>query len=379
MSWLDSYSDWATQCTDAPAVFHKWGAYMALSSALGSRLTFKFGPFNIAPNLYVLLLAPSSIFRKSTALNLSSRIAGKVGAYELAVNGSLEGFLQDLRAHPQGTLYYSELSRLLAQFGREYATALRPLLTDLYDAPQTYRRRLRACQLNVTQPCISIFAASVLDWVLARIKQSDFAGGFLTRFIIVSAAAKEKTMAIPPPPDLAAENRLVAGLREIVNFASGEVGLNPVRREYAAWAAGFEKRARSPLLAAFISRLQISCLKLAVLEQVAESADAVLTTAALDRAAANIETVADAVADLEQTELGYGSDRGGQDQRLVARIVRIAGSIGMSELLRRSRLTSRRVNTALATLSERGDVSTMSQPRKGRPLRVITWRANGNG
>lgn len=384
MTWLDQYTAWATECTDAPAIFHRWGGYMALSSALGRRLTFRFGAFDIAPNLYVLLLAPSSIYRKSTALHLSKRIAGKCAAYALTGDGSPEGFIEDLREHPQGTLYYSELSALLAQFDREYAAALRPLLTDLYDTPDTYRRKLRSAEINILKPCISIFAASVLDWVMDKVKQADFAGGFLTRFILVSATRKEKSMAIPPPADIEAENRLTAELHNIVGFLKGEVSLEPIRAEYEKWVAGFEKRAgHSPLLAAFISRLQIACLKLAVLEAASDGASQVLSSEALARAINSIEDVADATASLEDNELGYANDRESQDLRTVSRIVRTAGEVGWSELLRKTRLPARRLDFAVKTLTASGELEMRKHPRPkgsgGWPIQIAVWRGNGQG
>lgn len=349
---------------------------MALASAMGRQVTFAFGPFDMPVNLYVLLLAPSSIFRKTTALTLSRRIATQAGAYELAGDGSPEGFLEDLEEHPQGTLYYSEFSLLLAQFDRTYAASLRPLLTDLYDCPRSYRRKLRGTEINIADPCVSIFGASVLDWVLDRVKQSDFGGGFLTRFVLVSATVKEKRMPIPPPADIQAENALVAGLLEIMNLVEGQVNLDSIRSDYEKWAIGFEARARSPLLAAFISRLQVACLKLTVLEQLSETASTALTPGALARAAANIEEVADTIAELEDTELGYGNDRESQEQRRVARIVRTAGEISWTQLLRRSHMLTRRLRTVTQTLADGGSIEITTHPKPGkggRPLQVVKW------
>ena len=374
-SFLDDYSEWAVECTDAPAVFHKWGGYMALSSALGRQATFRFGPFEVPLNLYVLLLAPSSIFRKTTALNLSKRIAGKVGAYDLASDGSPEGFVEDLRQHPQGTLYYSELASLLAQFNREYAAALRPLLTDLYDAPPSYRRKLRSMEITIDNPCISIFAASVLDWVMERVRQADFSGGFLTRFTIVAATSKERTMAIPPPANVQLENNLVTRLQEIRNSAKGQVQLDPIRMEYETWATKFERRAKSPLLAAFVSRLAISALKLTVLEQVAETGELALTLDAFERATASIEGVADTIQELEDSELGYGDDRDGRDLRRVVRAVSAAGELDWTALWKKTRLPKQRMKGVIDSLTDAGQVTVdfIKRPNGGRPLRVVKW------
>ena len=380
MTWIDRYVAWCTQCTDAPDIFHKWGAYMAMASALGRTVTFEFGPFTIPPNLYVLLLAPSSIYRKSTALSLSKRIAGKVGAYELASDGSTEGLIDDLSTHPQGTIYYGELSSLLNAFEREYSAGLKPLLTDLYDPRTNYRRKLRRLEINLVNPCINIFAASVLAWIVERMKQSDFSGGFLTRFILVSATTKTKSFAIPPPADVAAENQIVGRLREIMTFARGTVSLAPIRSEFTAWVRGFEKRASSPLLAAFIARLQIACLKLTVLEQLAENASTDLTSAALERAIGSIEETVKEVANLEETELSYTTDRDGLDQRRVLRFVRERQHVGRKELLRHTHLSAGRLSLAVNTLAASGLVRVQKHPAvgRGRPTEVIVWQGNGS-
>jgi len=386
MSWLEDYETWAGKATDAPQIFHRWAAYMTAASVMGRRLGFKFGAFDVYPNLYVLLLAPSSSFRKTTVLNLSKRVASATGmSASLSCDGSPEGFIEDLKDHPHGTLYLSEMASLLVAFEREYSSALKPLLTDLYDCPDEYRRRLRREEVNVLKPCLSIFGASVLDWILDRMRGEQFTGGFLARFVMVAANRKERTEGFPPPLDIVEQNRLVARLKEAVDCTNRSTVStawatipDSLKDEFRLWAKRFERHDRSPILSAFVTRLQVTALKLALIEEVTANGSMIISADSFARAREAIEQAVRQIVTLEQEELSYGSDRDGRDQRKVLHVVKAKGEMTWTNLSNLSKLTKLRLNQAVDALREQKVLVVEVVKSAGpKPTRIVRYIGNG--
>jgi hypothetical protein len=199
-------------------------------------------------------------------------------------------------------------------------------------------------------------------------------GRFLTRCVLVSAAAKEKEFLFPPPADEEAEEALAADLADRVRRVQGPVCLDPVLAQYEQWAADFQRRARSPLQAALACRLQLCCLKVAIFEQVADAPDPVLTPAALDRAIAAIESVADRLAALDPSDQ---EDPNARDRARVARVLQEEREIRWSYLQRRTHLTQRRLLRATQALGDAGLMTIRKEAHlgPGRPLFVAVWQA----
>ena len=59
------------------------------------------------------------------------------------------------------------------------------LLTETYDSPRRYTRTLKSAAdpVVIEDPCLSILAASTLDWFLEKTKARDIRSGFFSRFI----------------------------------------------------------------------------------------------------------------------------------------------------------------------------------------------------
>jgi len=386
-TWIDDYVAWASEATDAPAVYHRWGAYSAISAALGRRLAIQTGAHPVYPNLYVLLLGQSSIMRKSTAIALSRRVvrglvsyAGKELVHIMADEGSCEGMFNYWVQHPTSIMYQSEMSSLLSMFRRDYSSGLLPTLTDLYDCPDEKTKVLSGQTMSIVRPCISILAASTPDWVVDQGKGSDFSGGFLARFCIVNAMQKERTMALPPPLNREELDRLKAVLAERVGEATRAhhhdeipVSVDPIRSEYEHWYRSFERQAEhSRLMASFVSRLAITALKLTLLEAVAEQGSPSLNVRAFERAADAVQSVVNAMRDLERTEIGYSDDRDGKDMRTVARALRRAGHDGIAHttLMMNLKMPSHRMVRALRSLIDAGEVEAHTVKTNRRPLTI---------
>ena len=82
--------------SEAPMVFHRWACMTILGAWIGRDYNFKFGHFNIKPNIYCMLMGSAGT-RKSTAIKIASRLIRKAGYNTIAADRTTkEKFLMDL-------------------------------------------------------------------------------------------------------------------------------------------------------------------------------------------------------------------------------------------------------------------------------------------
>ena len=70
-SFIDEYCDWATAFTHSPSIFHRFLSYWAVSAVLQNRVYLRQGKFKMYPNLWIITVAQSSWFGKTTAINIA--------------------------------------------------------------------------------------------------------------------------------------------------------------------------------------------------------------------------------------------------------------------------------------------------------------------
>jgi len=75
-NWLDTYLEY-TAFQEAPLKFHMWTGLSTLASVLQRKVKLPRGYFNIFPNLYVALVAPSG-FTKTSAADISIKFLKEV-------------------------------------------------------------------------------------------------------------------------------------------------------------------------------------------------------------------------------------------------------------------------------------------------------------
>ena len=195
--FLADYIAYATQLTDAPPIFHLACGLSALSTSIGSSVTFAGGGRSENwPNLYILLIAPSGIYRKSTAIDIASDLLRHAEpALLLSQDWTREELVRQLAKEPTKLLRSPEFSFLLANMSKSYMEGSKEFLTEIYDPIPQYRRDLRGVggkgeRVNVVKPALSILGATTIDWLMERITQADFRGGFMARFLLFPAHRK---------------------------------------------------------------------------------------------------------------------------------------------------------------------------------------------
>ena len=369
------YLAYAEPQTSAPLVLHKAGALAALSSAVEGRVWFQHGANRIRPNLYMILVASSSFHRKSTALNIARRLAESAGAYSLPADFSREKFMSLLADKPQATIWHSEFGSLLGLLSRDYMSGTTAFLTDIFDGYTDFRREVQGRSYEIKNPCLSIFAASTLDWLVSQMREGDFYGGFLPRFLIVPTKEKVASKAFPDTPNLALQQNLKARLTDIRLKMVGEMNLHIYAKNYySEWFAEYEGKHALGRLASWYTRLETAVFKLAMLYELGNNVSMEITLESMGRATTFISELTVALDQIFSEGLGLTRDE--RDLKKVKSTIREHKIIDRATLLRNTHLTARRLEELTKTMLEREEVEVeykKDSKVKGRSKTFYRW------
>ena len=237
----------------------------------------------------MLLLAPSSLYRKSTCVGIGQDMAralegppdprsetGKPGTERILLPNQFtpESLLDILQQQPSGLLVIDEFRMFLDSLRRDYNSGMRELFMTLYDC-RGIHRKIRTQEVRVEEPCVSILSACATRWFTEATKAGEIRSGFYPRLCMVPAWKKDRHLARGAAPNQTGNRRL---LRQFVQLraVAGEIDLPPQLEEYfGEWALqqqrtieGLEHEAE---LASFYTRLERVVLKLAVLAELASN------------------------------------------------------------------------------------------------------------
>jgi ribosomal protein S25 len=220
-TFIDRYVSWASRLGDAATQYHHAGAFMILSSLLAGtiRLPTSFGV--IMPNMWFMLLADTTLTRKSTAMDIAMDIVDQVDdTVLLATDGSLEGLMQSLEIRPGKPSMFlrDEFSGLIESMTRkDYMAGMAEALTKLYDG-KTMKRVLKRETVTVREPCLLIFGGGIKTRVQSLLTLEHVASGFVPRFIFITAesdVSRLQPLGPPTPDNLAERDEIVEELMEL--------------------------------------------------------------------------------------------------------------------------------------------------------------------
>jgi hypothetical protein len=302
-TFVEEYIEWAKTIGDAAWQYHQAGAFVILSSLLSGtvRLPTSFG--TVIPNLWFMILADTTLTRKSTAMDMAMDMLLEVDPdCVLATDGSIEGLLTSLSMRPGRPSIFlrDEFSGLLEMITkRDYYAGMLETLTKLYDG-KFQKRVLRKETLEVRDPVLVLFAGGIKDRILQLLSYEHIDSGFVPRFCFITAESDvTRLRPLGPPTErtMGIRHELIERMRRMKDYyvrpvsqtelpmpMTWEAQLTPGawqrynRIENDMMQAALDSNIPS-LLSPTFARLCISGLKAAVLLAAAErEADAVMVT-----------------------------------------------------------------------------------------------------
>ncbi len=212
-TWLDEYVAWAgSAANETPLLFHQAAGLWLAALAIGRRL-YIHTPWRqrVFPNLYIMLVAVSTYYRKSAGLNLAHDIArasmphlilpqpGSPEAFMSMLGGILPPNFEDIPAQDrqrltkgntfaaQRGILRDELSALFKSMGRDYMAGLKELIMQLYDCPDYLDSNTNNRGLVVIRDAaLSILGAATPAELATSLSVNDWYNGTLARFVLLT-------------------------------------------------------------------------------------------------------------------------------------------------------------------------------------------------
>lgn len=210
-SFVERYITWAKSLGDAAPQYHQAGAFTVLSSLLAGNVQLPTSFGVIKPNLWFMILADTTLTRKSTAMDIAMDLVMEIDDdVIMATDGSLEGMLTSLstRAGRPSVFLRDEFSGLLEQMTKkDYMAGMPELLTKLYDG-KMQKRILRKESIEVRDPCLLVFAGGIKNKITSLLSFEHVSSGFMPRFIFITAESDiTRVKPLGPPTDWIDNNR----------------------------------------------------------------------------------------------------------------------------------------------------------------------------
>jgi hypothetical protein len=214
-SIVDEYKEWAVEATDAVTEYHELSCTMLLSSLMSSGLYLETSFGKVIPNLWGLILGDSTLTRKTTAMKMAMEFVSEIDQeLVVATDGSVEGVLTAIASRPgQVSVFFKdEVAGFIDSINRkDYLAGMPETLTQLYDVPEFFTRRLRKETITITKPVFIFFGGGIRDKMYGVLNDEFVLSGFLPRFLIVGGDADLEKIrpAAPLSIDLGEKRRLL--------------------------------------------------------------------------------------------------------------------------------------------------------------------------
>ncbi len=205
-----------TEDTEVPPAFAVWSGMITIAAALGRDCFVDYGYYTIYPNLYIVLIGPSAVAKKSTSIKFAARMIKQVKPTinvlsQKMTPESLISRLSGLDAKEGDTMIVpaavgvalvSEFATLVDKGA--FKSGMIGILTDLYDAEDfEYSTKARGLE-KVKNPCLSIIGGCTLFWIKECIPIISVGGGFTSRIVFVFSKGSGKLV---PEPQMTPENK----------------------------------------------------------------------------------------------------------------------------------------------------------------------------
>lgn len=181
--FVEAYMEYANMCTQTAEAYHRFCGYAILSHTVldGVTLNLRFGSYR--PNLWVILVGPSTLSKKTTSMNIARNIIKKadVGVH-MPDDFSPEGLVDFMQDTPRGFMWIDEIGGLLSVFSKEYMGGAKEVLMKMYSG-EDITRKLKNEIIHVSNPSVGIVGTTTISTMRKHMDVQDMFSGFGARFL----------------------------------------------------------------------------------------------------------------------------------------------------------------------------------------------------
>jgi hypothetical protein len=308
MNFLDDYKIY-TDKMESPDIFLLWSAYSALAGAAQRKIWLDLGHFKIAPNLYIILVGPAGIVKKSTAMYITKDLFLEIEsiktksdlitkeaviiAMEQALNKvDLPWDKTKIFMHSSITIFANEMSVFIKKGDKDFAS----FITSLFDCQSVFKyTTIKRGDNILVNPFLNIMGCTTPEWISSNISEDIMEGGLTARTILVYAEKPRRPNAIPivSLEQEEARKRMMKRLVDLTQLV-GVFKFSPdATTFYVAW---YERHYAQPAphhkLQGYWHRKHVHLLKLSMLNSLAYS----------DKLTIEVEDLRQALKVLDMTE-----------------------------------------------------------------------------
>lgn len=264
--WLREYVDYAMRASAmTPESFHVAAALFMGAVAIARRLCLRVARTAIYPNLFLLFIAPSTLYSKTIAFDLCTSLFREANLKHLLLPQSMttEAMVEELSLSVPGNFAAAdaetrgqwlrerafaaqrgwaidEAHSLLDSFKRDYKAGIMAMLLGLYECPEdTTEQSKSKWRVAIRRAYLNFFGATTPASLTAYLHNPHFwANGLWPRFALIAPDAPPVWSFWPEPMDT--PYGLVSGLKRMVN-------LFPVPRAELAEVEGPDGKARQAI------------------------------------------------------------------------------------------------------------------------------------
>ena len=246
---------------ESPTLFFAWNCLWLLSTVLTREAWLRWFPKPLYPNLYVLLISPPSLCRKSSSMTLANDLLRELPnylpdtlqAYKKSVRiitgkATSEGILGSL--FPQERTFYgnnqmitvskgSQAAFSISEFAvfmgkQQYNQGLVTLLTGLFDSADVDAELTRGRgDKKLKDIYVTLMGGATPDGLRLSIPEEAFGGGFMSRVILAYQDVPTKIYSMPKRfPGYPTMEDLYYPLAWIATNAKGEYYLDEEAEAY---------------------------------------------------------------------------------------------------------------------------------------------------
>lgn len=414
--------------SSSPVEYLITGTLAALSGAIGKNAYFEItDSLNIYLNVWGVMIGPSTIMRKTSAINLCKKDIQRISDTEYSdykskyfqyekeaaeakdnkdrtfnktpplrkyiifpSDSTVESLSDILSFSSRGLIVHSEFGSLLTQLNRSYSGDSKQFLTAIYDVIDSWEvSRSTKKNILLQRPYVSILGATTIDWVKENSSPSDLRTGFSARFIYSirnKPDINKRFIPLLALKGLTSRSEIYINIREIFDYLCSfdspqmlEIDLEAkeLHENYDTDSFYEMLQGMGESEVSFKARLIIYCLKFAGLIALADRRsvislndmeDAIQLTDYYKR---NVERLLNS--ELSQTE--YTRSEG----KIFGIIEKHGGKIQHSFLLQLSNMKKKDLEEIILNLIEKEKIETLFERISNKPAKFYKIKCKAHG
>lgn len=376
MKFVDDFVAYAREFTGCPTPFLEWSALLCLSTVAGRRHRLRRGNWDVAPNLWVLLLGKSSSY-KSTGLSTARKLLREACPdYLMGQEYSHEKLLDDLSAQSHRLFTYDEAESFFMMLNQKYNAPMKSALMSLW-RDDFYQRATKGGGTQTIRDAYLCWGGASTPVQLAGQmsgKDSDLLSGLLPRFLIVPYFDSEISLDDPPPDDPVKRAGLVSQLKTLSFITEREYTYSPEALLLKAqWLAKFQVRINSvdTRLSAFFRKMRDEHYHKIAMLSAFERRSNIIEAIDLKSVTGFLWPIEKSLPDvLEQIT----SDQWSRDSERIAGIIKQVGTLTRNSLADKCRIRGMHLEKHMLAL-KLDEKITIESKRNGavRPTQMVTW------